>query len=159
MSFVSSDHIQDFCRGLDSERRISCQALQCWTEIKDPDKLPRLDQVNFMDNPELCDNLFTVATENGAGRFVIKNSGSILREICGDDPAGKTVMDVFPRPLDGSVFECCSTSVDAHHPMIGAGVLLLEDDREIMYRMIVLPLSDDGKDVDHMICAISFRYA
>lgn len=133
-----------------------------WTEIKkdksDRKALPRLDEVNFTEVNDLRDNLFIIATGNGGGRFIILTSGQVLNEVCGSSPLGKTVCNVFPEPLNGSVIECCITSIDTHQPMIGTGTLILESDREIMYRMIVLPLSEDGKSVDHLVGAISFRF-
>ncbi|OHC74492.1 MAG: hypothetical protein A3G18_11445 [Rhodospirillales bacterium RIFCSPLOWO2_12_FULL_58_28] len=157
MSFVSSSHILDFCRGLDSERRVSCQAIHYWTEVKGHDRLPRLKAINFTDVPELRDNLFTVATGNGGGRFIVLSYGKVLRDVCGEDPRGQTLYEALPEPLNGSAVECCVTAIDTHQPMIGAGTLILENNREIMYRMIILPLSDDGKAVDHLIGALSFR--
>lgn len=157
MSFVSASHILDFCRGLDSERRVSCQAMHYWTEIRDNGRLPPLKAVNFNDVPDLRDNLFTVASGNGGGRFIVLSCGKILLNICGEDPRGQTLYDVMPAPLNGSAVECCITAIDAHQPMIGAGTLILESNREIMYRMIILPLSEDGKTVGHLIGAISFR--
>ena len=41
--------------------------------------------------------------------------------------------------------------------MVGSGTLILENGREILYRMIILPLSEDSSSVDHLIGAISFR--
>lgn len=157
MSIVSSDRILDFCRGLETERRVSCQALHYWTDLKNKDALPRLGEVNFMDVPDLNENLFTIATGNGGGRFIIMTSGRVLNDVCGGDPCGQTVFDAFPTPLNGSAVECCATAVNTHQPMVGSGTLILENGNEIMYRMIILPLSEDGEAVDHLIGAISFR--
>ncbi len=159
MAFIRSQHILDFCRGLDSERRVSCQALYYWTELKKGkgEKLPHLEDLDFAAMGEIRDNLFLLSTGNGGGKFIVQTCGKVLSEVCGRDPQGHSVADAFPQPLNESAFECCDTSVSSHQPMISHGTILFEDDSEIDYRMIFLPLSDDDKSVDHLFGALSFR--
>ena len=159
MAFIRSQHILDFCRGLDSERRVSCQALHYWTELKrgKDKKLPHLDDLDFASMDEIRDNLFLVSTGNGGGKFIVQTCGQVLSHACGRNPQGHSVSDVFPGPLNESAFDCCDTSVTSHQPMISHGTIMFEDDSEIDYRMIFLPLSGDEKSVDHLLGALSFR--
>ena len=152
----SSARVMDFCREQEAERRVSCQALVIWTDLQKGRKMPPLDEVDLGVLEELRGNLFVVNTGNGGGQFVIQACGEVIAEAHGDDPCGLAIIDVFPLPLNENAYDCCSYAVAAQQPMIDTGSLTSEDGK-IIYRMIVMPLSNDGSTVDHLLGAFSYR--
>lgn len=152
-----SNPILDFCLAQDAERRVSCQALYYWTTLQKDGNLPNPDKVDFNDVPEISNNLFLMATGNGGGKFIIQKCGDLLTETCGENPLGRTLLNAFPEPLNESAVECCFSAVAAKQPMLNFGTIILENNDEIEYRMIMMPLTTDDASVDHLLGALSFK--
>ncbi len=151
-----TDRVMDFCREQEAERRVSCQALVFWTELQKGRKMPSLAEVDLDRMEELEENLFVMNTGNGGGQFVIQTCGDAISDACGEDPRGLPIMDVFPLPLNENAYEVCTYAVASRQPMVDAGIITGEDSK-FVYRMIVMPLSDDGKTVKHLLGAFSYR--
>ncbi len=156
MSYQSAESILEFCRELEAERRVSCQALHYWTGLQGSRSMPRLEDVDFGNLPEFGDNLFVMTAGNGGAKFVLKNCGQVITGICCEDPNGVDLLEAFPIPLNESAQECCSSAIIARQPMIDAGTVVGED-RSFIYRMIMMPLGEEGAKVDHVLGAFSFR--
>ena len=154
-----TDRVQEFCREQAAERRVSCEALFYWSDLLHKRTMPAADEVNFDAVPDLSRYLFLIATGNGGGRFVIQKSGDILRDAGADDVTGMSVWEAFPSPLNERALETCFSAVNARQPMVDTGTLILENDSELIYRMIMMPLSRDDRAVDHILGAFSFRRA
>lgn len=153
-----SDPVYEFCHEQESERRVSCEALYYWSDISGDRDMPRPDEVDFDAVPDIGRYLFLMATGNGRGHFMIQRAGAILDDASSaGEIAGRSVVDVFPAPLNQRVLECCESAVSARRPMVDSGILILENDTEVLYRMIMMPLSSDGTSVDHVLGAFSFR--
>jgi hypothetical protein len=152
----AADRVMDFCREQEAERRVSCQALVYWTALQKGRKMPPVGEVDAEAFGELRENMFIMNTGNGGGQFVIRTCGEVVSDTCGDDPRGHPVMDVFPIPLNENAFEVCTYAVASRQPMVDAGTIMGEDSKFI-YRLIVMPLSDDGKSVNNLLGAFSYR--
>jgi len=119
--------------------------------------MPQADEIDFDAVPDLCKFLFLMSTGNGGGHFMIQRSGTILSGAGGGEICGRSIMEVFPAPLNERALETCLNAVRARQPMIDSGILVLENDSEVIYRMIMMPLSKDDNAVDHVLGAFSFR--
>ncbi len=159
MATVKSQPILDFCLAQEAEQRISCQALYYWTTLKTDGNMPNPEQVNLADLADIRGNLFLLATGNGSGKFIIKECGDLLIETCERNPFGQSLINAFPQPLNESAVECGFSVVASKQPMLSYGNIILENDDEIKYRMIMAPLSTNSTSVDHLFGALSFRFS
>lgn len=151
------DSILDACRDLEAEKRVSFQALHNWTEVCHGREMPLLDELRDPDAEEVVASSFVLARGNGGGRFLVQKTGSILVDLYGGDPRNVPLIDVLPMPLNVRAVEACEAAVIARKPMLDFATVVLEDENELKYRFIVMPVSKDGEDADHLYGAISFR--
>lgn len=151
------DEFLSYCRSLEAEQRASCRAMYLWNEARGGQAMPALAQIGFLQADDLRDNLFVVATGNGGGRFLVRRTCRLLDELFGGDPLGVALADALPSPLDRLAAECCEHAVLARRPLFNAGVLELAQDVEIRYRLAFMPLSANGRLVDHLLGVVSFR--
>lgn len=158
MTLDTMTHLLEFCHEQESERRISCEALYYWTDLLAGRVMPRPEDIDIARAPEdLARYLFVLSTGNGGGRFMVQKSGGMLDGAGGDSMAGRSLMEAFPAPLNDRALECCLNAIRARQPMVDSGILVLENETELVYRLIMMPLSVDGRAVDHVLGAFSYR--
>jgi hypothetical protein len=139
------------------ERRVSATAVQYWRELAAPRRYPGRAQVTRQSAPSLWENLFIIKVGPDAAEHVFEQTGAVLREALGSDPTGKTVGDVLPREIVGRALYFQKAACDLMAPIDEAGRFTRADGVEIVYRAVLLPLSDDQRAANYLLGAFSFR--
>jgi hypothetical protein len=139
------------------ERRISATAVQYWRELAAPRRYPSRTQVTNGSAPTLWDNFFIIKVGPDAAEHVFEFCGAALREALGSDPTGKPVGDVLPREIVGRSLYFQKAACDLMAPIDEAGRFKREDGVEVLYRSVLLPLSDDQREANYLLGAFSFR--
>jgi hypothetical protein len=139
------------------DRRTCTQALNYWREIAAPRRFPSLEQVTRESAGALWEYLFVIAVTGQPGEFTYMRSGDILNRALGFDATGRKVSDVLPREIRNRVLYFQKTAVDLSSPVDEVGKWLRADSNQIIYRSVVLPLSDDQRTVNYLLGAFSFR--
>ncbi len=139
------------------ERRANSRALRYWQELAGSRRFPSRSQVTRQGATDLWDHLFIVeVTANPADyRFVL--AGEILRTALGRDPTGEKVSEVLPGGMGTRTLFLHQAAVGLKGPVDDAAKWVREDGVEVLYRSILLPLSDDGNTVNALLGAFSFR--
>lgn len=139
------------------ERRANSRALRYWQEIAGSRRFPSRAQITEQGAADLWDHLFIVdVTPNPADyRFVL--AGQILRSALGRDPTGEKVADVLPGGMGTRTLFLHQAAVGLKGPVDDAAKWTRDDGVEILYRAILLPLSDDDATVNALLGAFSFR--
>lgn len=139
------------------ERRISSTAVQYWRELAAPRRYPGRTQVTRESAPALWDNFFIIKIGPDAAEHVFEHAGAALREALGCDPTGRIVGDVLPREIVGRALYFQKAACDLMAPIDEAGRFTRADGVEIVYRAVLLPLSEDQRAANHLLGAFSFR--
>jgi hypothetical protein len=139
------------------ERRVSSTAVQYWRELAAPRRYPGRAQVTHGSAPSLWDNFFIVKVGMDAAEHVFEYAGRVLREALGADPTGKTVGDVLPREIVGRALYFQKAACDLMAPIDESGRFTRPDGAEVLYRAVLLPLSDDQREANYLLGAFSFR--
>jgi len=139
------------------ERRISSTAVQYWRELAAPRRYPARSQVTEAGAAGLWDHLFIVKVGMDAADHVFESCGRMLREALGLDPTGKTVGDVLPSQIVGRSLYFQKAACDLMAPIDEAGRFTRGDGVEVLYRCVLLPLSDDQREANYLLGAFSFR--
>jgi hypothetical protein len=140
------------------ERRISATAVQYWRELAAPRRYPSRTQVTNGSAPTLWDNFFIIKVGPDAAEHVFEFCGAALREALGSDPTGKVVGDVLPREIVGRALYFQKAACDLMAPIDEAGRFTRPTDSvEVLYRAVLLPLSDDQREANYLLGAFSFR--
>ena len=140
------------------ERRISATAVQYWRELAAPRRYPSRTQVTNGSAPGLWDYFFIIKVGPDAADHVFEYCGSVLREALGGDPTGKTVGDALPREIVGRALYFQKAACDLMAPIDEAGRFTRASDNvEVLYRAVLLPLSENQREANYLLGAFSFR--
>ncbi len=138
------------------ERRACSRALQWWQALAAPYRVPKRSAVTEQSAGDLWPNLFILECAGSPGINQFVYSGQVLRSALGHDPVGRTLAETWPHEAyDRACFlqESCS---DLLAPIDEAGRWSFAGE-DIVYRCLILPLSDDQRHASHLLGAFSFR--
>lgn len=139
------------------ERRISATALQYWRELAAPRRYPGRTQVTPSSAPGLWDHFFIIKVGMDPAEHVFEYAGPVLCAALGSDPTGRAVGDVLPREIVGRALYFQKAACDLMAPIDEAGRFKRRDGTEIVYRSVLLPLSDDQREANYLLGALNFR--
>lgn len=138
------------------ERRACSRVLQWWCELGARRSAPSFAAVTPQSAGDLWPNLFILENTGSPGLNQFVYSGQVLRSALGHDPMGCSLADVWPQEAyDRACFlhQSCSELLV---PIDEAGRWSLPGE-DIVYRCLILPLSDDQRSASHLLGAFSFR--
>ena len=139
-----------------TERRVSSNAVQYWRDLAAPRRYPSVTQITRDSAPELWDHLCIIKVGPAADHVFVR-AGSVLCDALGSDPTGKKVAEVLPREIVGRALYFQKAACDLMAPIDEAGKWVRADGTEVLYRAVLLPLSDDQRSADYLLGAFSFR--
>lgn len=148
--------------GRKNERRLTGRALLYWWTLKDENPVPKhsslpLDSDEVKTGEGLWPNFFTVAIPEGADESTFVYCGEALAEVAGRDCAGERPARVLPRALWEKLRYVFEAARESMKPLTASGRIETAAGELTLYRAIVLPMSEDGHAVDHLLGAISFK--
>src|SRR5690606_4159804 len=106
---------------------------------------------------ELWDHLFLVEVAPNAADFRYAMVGAVLQAAIGRDPTGEKVAEVLPGGMGARTVFLHQAAVGLKGPADDANKWTRPAGTEILYRSILLPLSDDGQTINALLGAFSFR--
>ena len=83
-------------------------------------------------------------------------AGQSITDALGRDPTGLSVLDALPSATEMGL-SFCRASIDLKKPMADVGRFVNRNGEEILYRSILLPLSENGTTVDRVLNSFSFK--
>lgn len=93
--------------------------------------------------------------ENEAEDRVV-SAGSHVTKALGRDPTGLSALDALPSSTEMGL-SFCRASADLKKPLADVGRFFNKDGQEVLYRSILLPMSENGIKVDRIISAFSYK--
>src|SRR5258708_7748493 len=139
------------------ERRANSRALKYWKEVGAPRRFPSRAQITAETAGDLWDHLYIVEITQAASGYRFELAGRGPLAALGHDPAGKTVASAIPGGLGTRTLFFHQAAVGLKGPVDDAGSWTRGDGVQILYRSILLPLSDDQQTVNYLLGAFSFR--
>jgi hypothetical protein len=138
------------------ENRLVGKALKFWERSRDGKNLPTSSVLDLEDCPFSRDE--TMIIEVGVSELDdrVVAAGEHVRAALGRDPTGLSVLDTLPSSTEMGL-SFCRASVDLKKPMADVGRFFNKKGQEVLYRSILLPLSDDGIRVDRVVSAFSYK--
>ena len=149
--------------GRKNERRLTGRALLYWWTLKGDGPLPRhsalpLDGADALGGEGLWPNFFTVALPEGTDDSTFVYCGSALSEVSGRDCANQRPAQCLPPALWDKLRYVFEAARESMKPLTASGRLETPEGEMALYRSIILPMSEDGHTVDHILGAISFKF-
>jgi len=140
------------------ERRATRRALPFWASKRKNSDLPSTD--DFLVDafpPELYDHFFIAELGRDIDQSMLTYAGRIPIELADGAPAGKTVGDWFPPSLWDSLSYSVTTAAVTRKPTPASGHFITNDKHDAIHRSLIMPLSDNGVNVDFVLGAVSFK--
>ena len=139
------------------ERRVGSLALTFWRELAAPRRYPALSQVTRESAPDLWEHFFIVDVGSDVADHIFKHVGAVMRQALDFDPTGQKVGEVMPPEIVGRSLYFQKAAVDLMAPIDEAGRWRRKDGADILYRAILMPLSDDQRVANYLLGAFNFR--
>ena len=141
-----------------AERRAVGRALSCWDTLRKSGDFPsRAACLKAFDEGDgLTPGVIVIEVGEHEEDDLIVECGPFFRDAIGHDPVGKSARNVLPSSTDrGLIF--WRVAAQMQKPIADVGSFTNAAGKEILYRSVFLPISDDGKRITHLMAAFSYK--
>ena len=138
------------------ENRLVGKALKFWERARVGDELPSSAVLDQEDCPFGQDESMVIEVGISELDDRVVAAGEKVRAALGRDPTGQSVLDTLPSSTEMGL-SFCRASVDLKKPMADVGRFFNKNGEEVLYRSILLPLSENGTTVDRVVSAFSYK--
>jgi hypothetical protein len=144
--------------GIDAERRLVGQALTLWETLRDGRPFPSRADCTAPRVGALAPSTFLIRVSDSEDGDRVVDCGPVLRDALGSDPVGQPVNRILPSATErGLAF--WRVAAELKKPIADIGSFTNAAGSEVLYRSVLLPLSDDQQRIDYLLGAFSFRLA
>lgn len=129
-------------------------ALELWQSVRGERRMPKRSEMTPRAMASILSNIVIVRVVDGGAEFEFRIVGHSIRVVQGAALQGKTMAEIDEvLPGYGSVLRpIYRRAVDLTEPVAFRGWYTRPGDADAPFQeVIVLPLSDDGKAVDHLL--------
>lgn len=138
------------------ENRLVGKALKFWESARRDGELPLSSVLEMDDCPFGAEDSLVIEVGVSELDDRVVAAGERVRDALGRDPTGLSVLDTLPSSTEMGL-SFCRASVDLKKPMADVGRFFNKKGQEVLYRSILLPLSDDGMRVNRVVSAFSYK--
>ncbi len=140
-----------------TERRVVGRMLARWDDLCRGRAFPSRADLERAGAGELESNLFLIAVGDEEVDDEVIASGSEFRDALSVDPVGRRVIDIMPSATEKGL-SFCRTAATLKKPIVDVGNFTNLRGEEILYRSIILPLSDDQETINYLVGAFSYKH-
>jgi hypothetical protein len=139
-----------------TERRAVGRALSCWEKVRARGGFPtRADCLAMFDDSLTAGMILIEYTADEDGDCIVE-CGRFFRDALGHDPVGLTAKEVLPSSIDrGLIF--WRVAAQMRKPIADVGEFTNRLGEDVLYRSVLLPISEDGKKITHLMAAFSYK--
>lgn len=138
------------------ENRLVGKALKFWESVRSDGELPLSNVLDLDDCPFGAEDSLVIEVGVSELEDRVVAAGDRVKAALGRDPTGLSVLDTLPSSTEMGL-SFCRASVDLKKPMADVGRFFNKKGQEVLYRSILLPLSDDGRRVNRVVSAFSYK--
>ncbi len=144
----SADPSADRSQGI--ERRLVYRILRYWQQQRGARTFPSLDDINPEDIVDLWPSCFVLETQNSVDAPYFQYLGASLAKYSGVFLSGEK--DWSLTLLDKATLGF-RNAIEKMEPLMLEDEITRFDGTQLLFRSILLPLSDNGEQVDHLLGA------
>jgi len=139
------------------ERRLSLRLLAYWRQADPRGPLPAPDKIEPTDFRDLWANCFLIDVPASDARPVFRSTGATFESWAGGNLAGKTIDTLSPELFPGSALAFVDEVLRKSVPITRGGEARDANGGILLYRSIILPLSDNGTTVTGLLGGVNCR--
>lgn len=138
------------------ERRAVGRALTCWEKLHaDGDFPTRADCLEIFDDG-LTSGMILIEYTADEEEDCIVECGPFFQSAYGRDPVGLAAKLVLPSSTDrGLIF--WRVAAEMRKPIADVGEFTNSLGEDVLYRSVLLPISEDGEKITHLMAAFSYK--
>ena len=139
-----------------TERRAVGRALSCWEKLRADGSFPTRDDCLAIFDDDLTSGMILIEFTSDEEKDCIVECGPLFENALGRNPVGLTAKDVMPSSTDrGLIF--WRVAAEMRKPIADVGEFTNRRGEEVLYRSVLLPISEDGKKITHLMAAFSYK--
>lgn len=139
------------------ERRVCTRAVAAWRALAAPRRFPAGAQIEALEPAELHEHFFVLEVPPSGEPPRCVSAGPVMRRAIGRDPTGRPLTELLPPPIGQKLAGAMRDAVATGTPVGDAGRWARPDGSDVVYRAVLMPLSDDQRRIDAVLGAINFR--
>ena len=138
------------------ERRAVGRALSCWEKLRADGSFPTRAHCLDIFDDDLTSGMILIEYTPDEENDSIVECGPYFQDALGRDPVGLAAKDVMPSSTDrGLIF--WRVAAEMQKPIADVGEFTNRLGEEVLYRSVLLPISEDGKKITHLMAAFSYK--
>lgn len=127
--------------------------LALWRHARTGAEAPTLDAVYAQPLHDMVPHMVVLELAPAGRDPVVRLVGAAFRSTSRPDAEGRPVSSVAERTLLGRAVSHWREALERDVPITQGGSFSNGDGRTWLYRSVILPISDDGQAVTHLLCA------
>jgi hypothetical protein len=139
------------------ERRMTLRLLHYWRECCGDDFYPALSDIRGEDIPHMWPHCIVLDLGDGPEDPVVRFAGPEMRADCNGDVTHKSVSALQDQTLVKEALSHLPKMTEKRVPILMGGEYSNGKGARVLYRAVLLPLSDDGENLHHVLAAVSHR--
>jgi hypothetical protein len=140
-----------------AEQRMIGRALGFWDDLRAGRSLPSLADVDAASPPFDVANTYLIEIRAAERDDTVIRAGQEIITALGRDPTGFSVLEVLPSATDKGL-SYCRAAVQVKKPIADVGQFTNVGGRDVRYRSMLLPLSQDQETVDFVFGVFSYIF-
>ena len=132
------------------------RALTHWEEIRGDRNFPTIADYQRQETPYGDEHIFIISIGDSELTDEIVAAGQMVEDGLGRCPVGQKAVEIIPSSIEKGL-SFCRTAARMKKPIADIGHFSNANGSEIWYRSILLPLSSDQVNVNHILGAFSFK--
>ena len=143
--------------GSEYQRRTTDHLLAYWNWLRGSREFPSYQDIDQSVIPGIWRYVFVVEVADHILDTKVLYAGSALKAVCQCFVHDEQILAHLTPQLRQKLLVAISVAAKMKEPTFDSGELVREDCGEVLYRFVVLPLSDDQIRVNRLIGAFNFK--
>ena len=141
-----------------NERRITNQVCEYWKEIKKDRTYPKKSDIDFEEIVELLPYcvIIKITPTNKEVKYEYDHLGDMVDKFYNEGVFAETFVQ-FVSPEIETFEEYLEEVYDSGEPIIEHSHTIDINQNSVKFRQCILPLSDNGKEINAVLCAINCK--
>lgn len=142
-----------------AERRLTLRLLNYWQEVKGVRSFPTCGDINSQAIADIWPNCYLLRIEKNDEEPIFDYLGEKLAKFSGVFVSNQSFTETRHQTLLDQAIRYYRDALDTRAPVVGDDEFVRFDGTRIIYRSIILPLSDDQERITHLLGAANGKEA
>jgi hypothetical protein len=140
-----------------SERRLVLRLLAYWRDLQREQEYPSCAAIDPDKISDMWRNSFVLETVGNENDPLFRTFGDEIAGYCGVNLIGKHVSETPPNTLAAKAVEYFGEVLEKGTPISRGGEFTKDNGTLVLYRSILLPMSDDGETIGGLLGGANCR--